>query len=304
MTKAILIASSHSAYDDRPGELYHFPNIYLSRVAKTVGDWVILYQGKRGGTVGYYAVQRVERVVPDPIAADHSYAILDRASKLDFARAVPRFRVDNTPYETGLPRVRGSNTSAVRLISEADFAAIIGEGLREEDSPDTLPRTGALSDVQQPIAMVQGFAEGQAAFVGQSDVDRVMVLSSRAFRDRAFARQVKSAYAGRCAITGLELRNGGGRAEVEAAHIIPVEERGPDVVSNGLALSGTVHWMFDRGLVSVDDDRRILVAQDSVAKDLANRLFVPDGRLILPSDPSKAPHPNYLKWHREHRFKG
>lgn len=102
----------------------------------------------------------------------------------------------------------------------------------------------------------------------------------------------------------LELRNGGGRPEVEAAHIVPVEERGPDTVGNGIALSGTVHWMFDRGLVSVDQDFSLLIARDSVASDMAARLFVPDHRLILPDDPTKAPHPAYLNWHRMNCFKG
>ena len=37
--------------------------------------------------------------------------------------------------------------------------------------------------------------------------------------------------------------------EDEAAHIRPVEHNGPDIISNGIALSGTAHWMFDRGLV-------------------------------------------------------
>lgn len=70
---------------------------------------------------------------------------------------------------------------------------------------------------------------------------------------------VLQAYGSRCAITGLRLINGGGRAEVEAAHIRPVEASGPDIVSNGIALSGTAHWMFDRGLISVADDLQILI---------------------------------------------
>lgn len=296
--KAVFIASSHSTYDDRPGELYHFPNMYLSRVAQTVGDWVIFYQGKRGGQSGYYAVQKVEKVAPDPTDPTHSYAILDRGSRLDFERAVPRFRPDDTPYEPGLPKSRGSNTSSVRLISETTFAAILDEGLREDITPDTLPREGPL-----PQPLQQGFAEAQAGFLPLT-TDRAQILTSRTFRDRAFARQVKSAYGARCAMTGLALRNGGGRPEVEAAHIVPVEARGPDTVRNGLALSGTVHWMFDRGLVSVDEDMRLLIARDSVASDIATRLFVPDHRLILPADPAKTPHPTYLKWHRDHVFKG
>lgn len=292
MVKAVCIASSHSAYKDRPGEWYHFPNSYLSRVARTVGDWVIFYEGRAGGSRGYYAVQRVDRIVADPEDASHSYALLDRSTELSFERNVPRTRANGTPYETGLPASGGNNASAVRLISESDFAAIIAEGLRSDPVPDALPREGA------PI----GFSDpGPEPFLGP---DREMILTSRAFRDQSFARQVRRAYAGRCAMSGLELRNGGGRPEVEAAHILPVEERGPDTVRNGLALSGTIHWMFDRGLVSVDGDNALLIARGSIAAEVAARLFVPDRRLIVPSDPSLRPHPDYLDWHRQHRFKG
>ena len=300
MTKAVFIASSHSAYDDRPGEVYHFPNMYLSRVAQTADDWVILYQGRRGGASGYYAVQKVERIAADPADATHSYALLDRSTLLDFERLVPRFRDNGTPYETGLPLARGSNTSSVRLISDADFAAIIDEGLRETVTPDSYPRAGPLP--REPVQ--PGFAETQAGFVPLAGIAREQVLGSRAFRDRAFARQVKAAYRARCAMSGLELRNGQGRPEVEAAHIVPVEARGPDTVRNGIALSGTVHWMFDRGLVSVDEDLGLLIARDSVAADIAGRLFVADRRLILPQRRALAPHPAYMKWHRENRFKG
>jgi putative restriction endonuclease len=49
--------------------------------------------------------------------------------------------------------------------------------------------------------------------------------------------------------SGLQLINGGSRAEVDAAHIRLVEASGPDITSNGMALSGAAHWMFDRGLI-------------------------------------------------------
>ena len=69
-----------------------------------------------------------------------------------------------------------------------------------------------------------------------------------------FRRVVLRAYDEQCAITGLKLINGGGRAEADAAHIRPVEANGPDIVNNGIALSGTAHWMFDRGLIALSDD--------------------------------------------------
>lgn len=297
MTKAVLIASSHSKYLDRPGEVYHFPNSYLSRVEQTVGDWVIFFEGRRGGSRGYYAVQKVLRIESDVSDSSHSYALLDRGSELSFEQNVPRVTPAGVPFETGLPLSRGSNTSAVRLISDADFAKIIGEGLRETESSDVLTREGALDP--------KGFADSQTlfAFPGAGEA-RVQVISSRSFRDKSFARQVKRAYEARCAMSGLALRNGGGRPEVEAAHIMPVEENGPDSVWNGLALSGTLHWMFDRGLLAVDRDGSILTARGSIAAEVADRLLMPDRKLIVPIDPNLRPHPGYLDWHREKRFKG
>ncbi|MBY6066766.1 HNH endonuclease [Leisingera aquaemixtae] len=297
MAKAVFIQSSHSSYDDQPGSAYHFPKKqYLSRVEQTVGDWVIFYEGKRGGGRGYYGVQRVLQVLDDPKNPEMAYAVLDQGSELSFENFVPRWVEGQGPYETGLPRSRGNNTSSVRLISDEDFARIINAGLAARDEPNTIPRTG-----EQHYE--SGFAEAQADF-SPPDQPREMLLSQRAFRDRSFARQVKHAYGGRCSMSGLELRNGGGRPEVEAAHIIPVSERGPDTVRNGLALSGTVHWMFDRGLLSISDDYEILVAKKAVDESTLSRLLLPERRLLEPENPVFKPHKSYLRWHRENRFKG
>ncbi|MEM7518711.1 MAG: HNH endonuclease [Planctomycetota bacterium] len=100
------------------------------------------------------------------------------------------------------------------------------------------------------------------------------------------------------------MRNGGGRPEVEAAHIVPVSKQGPDVVTNGLALSGTVHWMFDRGLLAVDMNFSILIAKEYVDDDVTQRLIHPSKRLIVPESPLLRPHPQFLQWHRENCFKG
>jgi putative restriction endonuclease len=105
---------------------------------------------------------------------------------------------------------------------------------------------------------VAGFDEEATAF----ERPIVEMIVARPFREAAFAKSVKIAYSNTCAMTGLKIINGGGRAEVQAAHIKPVASGGSDSVRNGLALSGTIHWMFDRGLVSVDDDYSILVATD------------------------------------------
>jgi putative restriction endonuclease len=104
-------------------------------------------------------------------------------------------------------------------------------------------------------------------------------------------------------MTGLKIINGGGRPEVQAAHIRPVAHNGADSVRNGLALSGTIHWMFDRGLVSINDDYSMLIAKDRVP-DTVYRLLRDDLKLILPARHDLRPHPKYLAYHREYVFKG
>src|SRR5262249_46339406 len=127
-------------------------------------------------------------------------------------------------------------------------------------------------------------------------------MVARPFRDAAFAAAVKSAYGETCAFTGLRLINGGGRAEVQAAPIRPVPKGGSDSIRNGLALSGTAHWMFDRGLLSIADDYTILVAADRVPAD-ALRFIRPDRRVLLPARSKVWPHPAQLRYHRERVFK-
>jgi putative restriction endonuclease len=126
---------------------------------------------------------------------------------------------------------------------------------------------------------------------------------ARPFRDAAFATAVKAAYDNTCAITGLKILNGGGRPEVQAAHIRPVASLGPDSVRNGLALSGTLHWMFDRGLISLDADNAVLMARDRVPEEVQH-LIGPDRNLRPPARPEFHPHPQFLEYHREHVFKG
>ncbi|MCC5983717.1 MAG: HNH endonuclease [Rhodobacteraceae bacterium] len=301
MVNAVFIQNPESIYDDRPGLAYHFPLIYLRRVEQAAGDWVIFYEGKRGAK-GYVGIQRVASIAPDPAREDHFYAFLDLSTRWDFERIVPRADPTGSAWEKSLrgtdgrPMTGGANAAAVRLLSFAEFTAIVTAGLEPLETPEALPREAPLPD--HP-----GFADPHTPFAPAALQEfRPDVLVSRAARDASFARMVRAAYKGRCAISGLDLRNGGGRAEVQAAHIRPVHADGPDTVQNGLALSGTVHWMFDRGLIAVGAQHEILVSENKVAPEVRQRLICPGGRLHLPENPRHHPHPEFLRWHRENVF--
>ena len=307
MTKTVLTHKPHSIYDDLPEERYHFPATYLRQVEQAVGDFIVYYEPgrtglgerNRSGRRAYVATARVTGVTADTSRPGHFFAAIDPSSYVDFDRPVP-FSEGGHYYERQLQRDDGATSKgafgrAVRPLSEYEYEAILRAGFaRELDAARPAPSPGA--EVIWP-----GLLEAPAEF-DRPVIERVM---SRPLRDAAFAHAVRQAYGATCAMTGLRIINGGGRAEVQAAHIRPVSDRGPDSIRNGLALSATVHWMFDRGLISIGPppDYAILLA-NSRLPDGALRLFRPELRLALPGDQRTWPAPSYLDYHRTQIFKG
>jgi putative restriction endonuclease len=294
----VFIHRSDSIYDDSPAERYQFPSQYLTRVEACVGGWIVYYEPRKvAETRGYFAVAKVQRVIPDPTAPGMYLALIEPESYLDFANPV-QFNDANGPVERGVlneqGRISGRAQSAVRPLSPDDFKRIVGLGL--EDSAPLLPRLGGVS-------VTSGFEDEQAPFQFDEQRERVSFTISRIVRDRVFRGIVLRAYDRRCAISGLKLINGGGRAEVAAAHIRPVEASGPDIVNNGIALSGTAHWMFDRGLISLADDLQILVSRQVNDPDAVRAFINQSGYALPPVRSADRPHPHFLHWHREHRFK-
>lgn len=313
MAKAIFTTKVSPTYDDLPESRYHFPRTYLRQAEKAVGDWIIYYEPRRpsadlmktGGRQAYFATARVDHIVPDPVRADHFYA--EVSCYLEFTQPVP-FSDAKHYYESALRKEDGSTNKgafgrAVRvlpdreydLIWRAGFGHVIGLAPRDRPAPDI---------AEEPLAARVAEESVPFSYDGPFDEDRRIVeqLVSRPFRDRAFSAAVKSAYQDTCAVTGLKIINGGGRSEVQAAHIRPVADRGPDSVRNGIALSGTIHWMFDRGLIAIDDQYRLMVASNLIP-DAAKRMLPADGLLRLPERSDLRPHPVFLAHHRK-SFKG
>ncbi|GGE44369.1 restriction endonuclease [Primorskyibacter flagellatus] len=295
MVKLVLLHKADSIYEDEPDVVYDFPRSYLKAVEEAVGDWVVYYEPVKAGPRGYFGVAKISRVIPKPGVEGRFLALIEPGSFLPFDSEVPRL-ADGRPLEAsltepdGTPKKGGSVQLAVRRLPEADFARIVNLGL-----PQELERIEATRYDPQLAELAEG-----AELFERPVLER---LTRRPYREVAFRRKVREAYGYRCAMSGLHLRNGGGRPEVQAAHIRPVERQGSDSVRNGLALSGTLHWMFDRGLISVADDcETILVSRNKVPGDVVGRLLAPDGKLLKPEDPRNAPHPENLRWHRENVF--
>lgn len=293
MANAIFTASESSAYDDLIESRYHFPKTYLRQVEEAVGDWIIYYEPRRTtgpdsatGRQAYFATARVDSVTQDAIRPDHYYAHV--VDFLEFDLPVS-FREADAYRESMLRKADGSTNKgafgrSVRLVPRDEHEAIL--------------RTGFSTHLEK-WERADRIAEDVPEYVARPMIEQVTL---RKFRDVAFRRHVRNAYGNTCAVTGLRLINGGGRPEVQAAHIRPVEVDGPDTVRNGIALTGTAHWLFDRGLLTFTDDHVIMLSPGGVPDEL-DKLIRPERRLLLPANPELRPHPTYLAWHRDNCFK-
>ncbi len=265
---------------------------------QTVGDRVVYYGTESDRTGRFYkAVAKVVRIRPDDCKPDHVYA--DMEEHLNFNSSVDYLVNGGFEVKLVMPNGKingGTAQSAVRLITPGEYSRIIEAGFHENIE---WPERNEISNTQinDPL-LPPGMAEEGPMFINRPIVT---FLADRKFRDRKFRQQVLNAYDRRCAFTGLRLINGGGRPEVEAAHIIPVDENGSDSVRNGIALSGTVHWMFDRGLLSLADDFKILKSRQLNYN--VDHLLNKDGKAILPENPAFRPQFFNIRWHRTNRLK-
>lgn len=296
MSHCVFMHKADSIYDDIPAERYQFPAQYLGRAKPCIGDWIVyLEPSKVRNSRGYFAAAKVERIIPDPTAPGMFLALIEPETYLDFIRAVP-FSGPEGPIERGVLNeagaISGRAQAAVRPLSSADFARIVRAGLPENDI--VLPRV----DDADALDRVHDL---QAPF----HVERPIIerLIAKPERKAFFRRAVLQAYDETCAVTGWKLINGGGRAEAEAAHIKPVEHGGPDSIQNGIALSGTAHWMFDRGLIGLSDDLVILISRQVNDRSSVEAIINKTGRALAPERLTLRPHPAFLEWHREHCFK-
>jgi putative restriction endonuclease len=300
--KGVFEISGNSQYDDNIIERYHFPSNYLSVAADLQNDWIIYRETRvNGGRMSYTAVAFVERIDADPLDQGRYYArmrdylefdhpVLYRAGDGRFAE---RFLRDMaSPGDAG----RTLRGKSVRRLERDDFVQIVNAGLSTTLDPDNrirLELDAPRTDPETALLLTDHF--------GERRVEQLLV--NKKIRSANFRGHVLDAYDNTCAVTGLKIVNGGGKTEAQAAHIWPVADSGPDIVQNGVALSATAHWLFDRHLISFDDNLCLLVSHNKVPSEL-RQLFPPTGQKIrLPPDSKLHPRRDFVARHRE-RFAG
>lgn len=126
-----------------------------------------------------------------------------------------------------------------------------------------------------------------------SDTQLSDLFTSASFRDFTMV-----AYENRCAVTRNVIQYGK-FLNLEAAHIRPKSHGGLFMPDNGLALSRDIHWSFDKGFFTLNDDYTISVHPDVESDYLKSfdgeHIFIPSVDFLKPSLES-------IQYHRENVY--
>jgi putative restriction endonuclease len=130
---------------------------------------------------------------------------------------------------------------------------------------------------------------------------RENILSRVRLGQGVFRVLITQAYQGQCAITGEHTL-----PVLEAAHIKPFSESGPNTVANGLLLRSDLHKLFDSGYITITPDYRMEVStrlkdefhNGKIYYEMAGRKLV-----VTPSEVNDMPNKEFLQWHNETVFR-
>lgn len=115
-----------------------------------------------------------------------------------------------------------------------------------------------------------------------------------------FKREIPKIYNNTCAISGLRIDAIINVSMVDACHIVPFSEGYDDTLSNGIALCPNLHRAFDRGLITISNDYKVILNENFIENTSVYNLSQFAGvRILLPEKQEFHPAPENLSLHRK-----
>tara|TARA_R110002012_G_scaffold7157_2_gene33745 strand:- start:5469 stop:6443 length:975 start_codon:yes stop_codon:yes gene_type:complete len=129
--------------------------------------------------------------------------------------------------------------------------------------------------------------------------DKIQRQEEVFLRSNVFKREIPRLYNNTCAISGMRVTVTDNVSMVDACHIDQFAGSGDDSVQNGIALCPNMHRAFDRGLISIDDQYRVLISSRFIESHSSYSLSQFKGKeILLPDNPAYHPSQEKLEKHR------
>ena len=165
-----------------------------------------------------------------------------------------------------------------------------GYGLYDGEIPEFERKVNKIADTDECVVEI----DDSVTKIAEGSNDAVSSL----FNAVSFRDFVMVGYNNLCAITGTVIRYEN-YMNLEAAHIKPRSHGGLYLPNNGMALCRDMHWAFDKGFFTLDDDLKVVV-HPKINSDFLHQY---NGKKIrVPANPFFVPDLSNVKYHRENVY--
>lgn len=176
-----------------------------------------------------------------------------------------------------------------------------GKTYSTDDSHGMLLWRAVIDRLQQkPLLDGMGASTGLVAAEDQPQYGSEYLTKAR-LGQGTFRVLVTESYQRRCAVTGERTL-----PVLEAAHIKPFAQSGPNRVNNGLLLRSDLHILFDRGYMTITDSMNVEVSR-RIKEEFENGrdYYAMHGKplIVMPAKAIERPAGDYIAWHNENIFR-
>jgi putative restriction endonuclease len=312
MPAVVLESAFGSQYEDTPAS-YQFPERYLkffAPLSQGTPVHAVIYEPRGDDGRGKMAYVGLATISRPPVATGGRSRNGERLLRVDYDGPAIAFdqevrrEVMGIPVEGWLrdvPHGRSRNVAtfgrAVRPLADEDFERILQLGNAPVLETTTYP---VPAEHPEQLEQVRDRSERLVAVIQ---------------RDARFRQVVLACYDNRCSVSGFALGPVSplkSTGLLEAAHIRPVGQSGPDGVRNGISLTPTLHRLFDAGLFTVayEDGRPVVRTSPRLQPTMISvpargfELPLRDGlQLLTPTNNGDWPSPDQVLYHQREIFR-
>ena len=195
-----------------------------------------------------------------------------------------------------------------QLMQNQDANKILLQFLLDEYFPTTKTNYYNSIDVSRDLFdELEGKILNESPSIYQTEIKKLLDEKDDEeifIRGSLFKREIPKIYNNTCCISGMKVNATINISMIDACHIVPFSESYNDTVSNGIALCPNLHRAFDRGLISIDSEYRVLVSSTFIEDENNYSIRKFEGKsILLPRNNDYFPIKENFEWHRKNVFR-
>lgn len=136
------------------------------------------------------------------------------------------------------------------------------------------------------------YREETERLLKQGDEEEVFLRGS------LFKKEIPKIYDNTCCISGYRIDSLVSISMIDACHIRPFSECYDDTIGNGIALCPNLHRAFDRGIITINPEYKVVVSSAFTENDHSFSIRQFQGKsILLPEQKKYWPDRANLEWH-------